>query len=78
MSATKTRISITIMDQLDKMLEAMAERERVTKSALVERSVKKMFEEKLAEEARIIASMTFDDLPTEDEWMQIQPDISEF
>ena len=72
MSISKTRISVTIIHQLANMLEEIAKKEQTTKSALVERSIKKMVEERMSKEAKIIASTTFEDLPSEDEWLQIQ------
>jgi metal-responsive CopG/Arc/MetJ family transcriptional regulator len=72
MKATKARISVTIMPDLARLLEEIAELENVSKSEIVERSLKEMMDDRMAKDARALAAMTFDDLPSEDEWLQIQ------
>lgn len=72
MAVSKTRISVTIIHQLAQMLEEIAEADNVSKSEVVERSLKEMVEDRMKREAKIIASMTFDDLPSEEDWLIIQ------
>jgi predicted transcriptional regulator len=73
MTATKTKISVTISMALARLLEEMANAQNTTKSAIVEKSIRQMAEERLADEAKIISSAVFDDLPSEDEWIEMQP-----
>ena len=72
MKATKTRISVTIPPELAQILEEVAETDKISKSKIVERSLKEMMDDRMAREARELAAMTFDDLPSEDEWLIIQ------
>lgn len=72
MSVTKTRISVTIIHQLAQMLEEIAETDNVSKSEVVERSLKKMMNDRMASDAKALAAMTFDDLPSEEDWLIIQ------
>ena len=72
MSVSKTRISVTIIHQLARMLEEIAETDNVSKSEIVERSLKEMMEDRMAKDAKALAAMTFDDLPSEEDWLIIQ------
>lgn len=72
MAATKTRISVTISPELAQLLEETAEVDKVSKSEIVERSLKEMMNDRMARDAKELAAMTFDDLPGEDEWLIIQ------
>jgi len=72
MSAVKSRISVTIIPQLAQLIDELAKAQKISKSAVVEKALRALYEARLAEDAEKIASITFDDLPTEDEWAQIQ------
>ena len=72
MGATKKRISVTIIPTLAEFLEEFAKQTNTTKSAVVESALKYLSEKRLANDAKKLANMKFDDLPTEDEWLQIQ------
>ena len=72
MSLSKTRISVTIIHQLAQILEEMAKERSVSKSSIVESALQDLVEEKMRKDAKKLAKMKFDDLPTEDEWLQIQ------
>lgn len=72
MTATKTKISVTIPMALARLIEEMAIAQKTTKSAIVEKSIRQMAEEKFADEAKIISSSVFNDLPSENEWIDIQ------
>lgn len=72
MGLTKTRISVTIIPQLAKMLEEIAETDNVSKSEVVERSLREMVNDRMARDAKALAAMTFDDLPSEEDWLIIQ------
>jgi len=58
------------------MLEKMSERSGVSKSALVENALKDYLEKQLAKDAKALATMSFDDLPSEDEWLEIQSETT--
>lgn len=66
------RISITILPTLNKLLEEISKSEKISKSSLVEKLIEMHLSSKLKSEAKKLAKMKFDDLPTEDEWLLIQ------
>lgn len=68
----KKRITITILPAIDNLLEKVSKRKGVSKSSLVEESIKMFLQERLEEETKILAKINFDDLPSEDEWLEIQ------
>jgi predicted transcriptional regulator len=72
MATTKARISVTINPELAALLDEIAEADKVSRSEIVERSLQEMMDRRMKREAKIIASMTFDDLPSEEEWLIIQ------
>jgi metal-responsive CopG/Arc/MetJ family transcriptional regulator len=76
MGATKTRISVTIIPYLAKMLDEIAEQEGCSKSEIVERSLKEMMDERMTSDAKALAKMTFDDLPSEEDWLILQNEAS--
>ena len=69
---TKTRISITIIPMVNLMVEKMSKRTGVSKSALVENALKDYLEKQLETDAKALAKLRFDDLPTDDAWQAIQ------
>lgn len=69
---TRMRISITILPTLNKLLEEISKSEKISKSSLVEKLIEMHLSSKLKSEAKKLAKMKFDDLPTEDEWLLIQ------
>lgn len=77
MAATKTRISATVSKELAKMLNEIAKHSPYSKSALIEMALKKIFEEQLAKDAKTLASLQANDLPTEDEWLMIGAEIED-
>lgn len=72
---TKNRISITIMPSLNDMLEKISEKSGLSKSALVEDAVAQYLQKRLTEDVKALSKMHFDDLPSEDEWLEIQSEI---
>lgn len=75
MQTVKSKISITIDADLAQFLEEQASSNNVSKSFLMESALRNLREQKLIEDAKTLANLTFDDLPTEDEWLQIQSKI---
>jgi len=74
MAVTKTKISVTISKVLADLLEEMAEKMQVPKSALVEDALKPLIERRLEADAKALASLSANDLPSEEEWMSVQSD----
>ena len=68
----KQRISVTIMPNTNFMLDKLVETTGASKSALIEKAVHNFLKDKLDEDSKALAQMNFDDLPLDDEWLQIQ------
>ena len=75
---TKLRISVTIIPSVNDMLEMLSERTGLSKSALVEKALKDLLNKQLEDDAKILAKLDAEDLPTEDEWLMIQPPLPEY
>lgn len=72
MPSTKTRISALLPNMLVLEIRNEAKEKNSTLSAILEEAVKNWFEKQLAEDAKALSALKFDDLPTEDEWVQVQ------
>lgn len=75
MTVTKTKLSVTISASLDQLLTQLAETTGTSKSALVERSLQALVTERLTDDAKKLASLSFNDLPSEDEWLALQNEV---
>ena len=51
--------------------------EEKTQSEIINKALEDWFNKKLAKDAKFLAGIKFDDIPTEDEWLKIQPSISD-
>jgi metal-responsive CopG/Arc/MetJ family transcriptional regulator len=71
-SNKRMRISVTILPSLNKLLEEFTKKNGLSKSNLIEQAVKAYFENRLEEDLKKLAGMSFDDLPTENDWLKIQ------
>jgi hypothetical protein len=71
----KIRITVTILPSVNRLLEKVSERSGISKSSLVEQSIKDFLQEQLEEDSKVLAKINFDDLPTEDEWLKVQSKI---
>ncbi len=69
------RISVTISPMINKMLENVSRKSGASKSILVENALKKFLQEELIKDSKTLASMTFEDLPSEDEWLMLATKI---
>jgi hypothetical protein len=69
---TKARISAMLPVYLIGSIKNFAKRENTTQSSIIERALKEQFEKKIAQDAKDLSKMKFDDLPSENEWLQIQ------
>jgi hypothetical protein len=75
---TKLRISVTIIPSVNSMLEILSKRTGLSKSLLVEKALINMLQKQLADDAKALSKMKFDDLPTEDEWLAIQSPLEPY
>ena len=67
----KTRISITIIPMVNEMLEKICKREGISKSLLVEKALKSFLQQQLEKDAKALAKLKFDDLPSDDAWLAL-------
>ena len=72
---TKIRISITILPFVNTMLEKVSEQSGVSKSGLVEQAIKIFLQKQLDKDSKALARLSFDDLPSEDEWLSVQSSL---
>ncbi len=72
----KVRISITIMPSINNLLEEISGKTKTSKSELVEKAVKQYFRAQLETDLKKLAKIKFDDLPSEDEWLNLCPAIN--
>ncbi len=68
----KQNLSLTLSSDLVKQVDILKLKFWISRSETIERLIKESLEKQLLEDAEILASMDFDDLPTEDEWISIQ------
>lgn len=71
----RARLSITIHSSLNFMIEKIQKQEARSKSAVIEEALEEFVKQRLAQDAQALSKLTFDDLPSEDEWLQIQSKI---
>lgn len=71
-SKSKIRISITIIPALDKMLEKVSINSGKSKSSLIEQAISQYFKNKLEKDLEMLSKINFEDLPSEDNWLEIQ------
>jgi hypothetical protein len=69
------RISALIPSFLVDEVKRSSEIEDSTQSEIIKKALEEWFNKRLAEDAKEISKMKFDDLPTEDEWLMIQSKI---
>lgn len=71
----KTRISITILPVFNLMLEKESMRLGQSKSELVEEAVKTFLKNRLVEDAKKLANLKFQDLPSQEDWLRLDQEI---
>jgi len=69
------RISALLPSFLVDEVKRSSEIEDSTQSEIIKKALEEWFNKRLAEDAREIAKIKFNDLPTEDEWLMIQSKI---
>ena len=70
--STKMRISITIMPDLNLMLEELSKKSGNSKSNLIETAIQSFFSVQMEKDLKKLAKINFQDLPGEKEWSLIQ------
>lgn len=75
MTATKTKLSVTVSNTLAHLLDMVARDSEVPKSELVEEALKLWHEKRLEEAAKEIADVEYKDLPTDDEWLAMNSSL---
>ena len=75
MAQTKSRVSISILSSIVKLLDQLSIKTGKNKSQLVEEALQRFLEDRLDTDTKYLGSLTFDDLPNEDTWLQLQNDI---
>ena len=71
----KTRISVTILPNLNLMIEKESKRLGISKSELVEEAIKKLLKNQLIEDAKKLATLKFKDLPSDEEWASLDSEL---
>lgn len=75
MASSKKRISITIVNSLDEEISNIAKDMQISKSSIIETAVKSYLMNKLDRDTKELSGMTFDDLPDEDAWLDLQTEL---
>lgn len=74
-TSVKARICITIIPLINDMLEKVCEKSGISKSLLIEKAIKDFLKHQLEKDSKALSKMTFDDLPSEDDWFSLQSQI---
>lgn len=69
---TKTRVSALLSKMLVTEIKKEAVERNATQSSIFEEALQLWLEKKLDEDAKSLGKMHFEDLPSENDWMQIQ------
>ena len=69
---SKIRISITIFPFVNTMLEKVSKRSGTSKSSVVETALKEFLRAQLAQDSKALSTMSFPDIPSEEEWLSLQ------
>ena len=70
--STKMRISITILPDLNLMLEELSKKSGNSKSNLIETAIQSFFSAQMEKDLKKLAKINFQDLPSENDWLLIQ------
>ncbi len=75
LTPSKTRISAILPTNLVIEVKQVSTAQNVSQSSILQHALEDWFKKKLAEDAKALSKMHFEDLPSEDEWCIIQPKI---
>jgi hypothetical protein len=71
-SATKTRISAILPARLSAELRKVALAEQVPQSRILAEALQLWLRQRLDRETKELSRLTFDDLPSEQDWLSVQ------
>lgn len=71
------RISVLIPRHIADEVGRISDMESKTQSEIINKMFENWFNEKLSQDAKFLSSIKFDDIPTEEEWMAIEPKIND-
>jgi len=74
----KTRISALLPVSITKELRRVSMNEKVTQSSIIERALRGWLRNKLDKDTKQLSKMTFNDLPSEEEWASLQTEIERY
>lgn len=69
----KKKISITIMSDLNQILDEVSATQNISKSSLIEQAVANYLKKRLEEDMKEMSKLKADDLPSEEDWLLISP-----
>lgn len=72
----KFKISVTLLPSINAMLDQFAGNMNISKSSIVEAALKNYIDQRLEDEAKELAKITCEDLPSEDEWLSLGNEVS--
>jgi hypothetical protein len=75
--SNKERISATITSSLVSELRKITKGGKKTQSSIIEEALRFWMNNKLAKDAKELANINFDDLPTEEKWLALNPNSPE-
>jgi metal-responsive CopG/Arc/MetJ family transcriptional regulator len=70
-----TRISALLPTNLVEEIRNISNQENKTQSSIIKNALEFWFKKKLEKDTKALSKINFDDLPSEDEWLSIQPKI---
>ena len=72
----KERVSALLPAKLMHEVARTATEQSTTKSAIIEEALRLWIQHRLDQDTKALAELTFDDLPTEEEWDVIQSEVT--
>jgi metal-responsive CopG/Arc/MetJ family transcriptional regulator len=68
----KQNLSLSLSSSLVEQIDNLKEKYNLSRSEIVEMFLKDSLEKKLLDDAKILSTMSFEDLPNEDDWNILQ------
>jgi len=73
--SAKIRVSVLLPQMIVSEVKQVSQQNSVTQSSIIEKALKFWLKEKIDQDTKELASLKFDDLPSENEWLTLQPKI---
>lgn len=70
-----TRVSALLPASLVREVKRLSQRDSTSQSFIIKNALQYWLGERLKKDVKELAQLTFDDLPSEDEWALLQPRI---